>query len=276
MRSGVSWASRTLLIVACVLALAPLWFLLTGSVQNVHGALVMPPRLFPRSATLDQYRWLTGAQWFGAWVGNTIVVALGSAVGSVAVSCAAGYAFATYRIPGKRVLWVALLAGALIPRISLIIPQFVVFSRIGLSGTLLAAILPQWYHPVGLVLARTFFAALPQSIIESARIDGATDVQVLARIIVPLSRPVVATVGVFVGTQALGDYLWQMLQLQRPAVMTMLVGLMREAARRGGDVGLVPLSRQMAASVLLLIPMAIVFAVATRYFIGSIEGGVRE
>lgn len=275
MRNGASWASKAFIAVACAVALAPLWFLLTGSVQDVHGAMVMPPRLFPRGVTFAQYGWLTSVQWFWRWVGNTAIVAVASAFGSVAISCTAGYAFAAYRIPGKRALWVVLLAGALIPRISLIIPQFVVFSRLGLSGTLIAAILPQWYHPVGLVLSRSFFAALPASIMESARIDGANDAQIVARIIVPLSRAIVATVGVFVATQALGDYLWQMLQLQRPNSMTMLVGLMREAARRGGEIGLVPLSRQMAASVLLLVPMVVVFASATRYFVGSLEGGVR-
>jgi ABC-type glycerol-3-phosphate transport system permease component len=132
------------------------------------------------------------------------------------------------------------------------------------------------YHPVGIFLARTYFETVPRSMLESARLDGASEIQVLAHIVAPISRPIVTALALFVAMQTLGDYLWQMLQLQRPDSMTMLVGVTRAGMKRGGDIGVVPLGRQMAGAVILLAPVVAVFAGASRYFTSAVGGAVKE
>jgi ABC-type glycerol-3-phosphate transport system permease component len=237
---------------------------------------VMPPRLWPVAATLRNYAWVF-RQPVAQWAANTFVVTVGSVFLAVVTTTTGGYAFAFFRFPGKRFLWTLLLAGVMIPRMSMLIPMFVVFRKIGVSGTLWAAVLPAAYLPVGLYLSRAYFETVPRSVIESARIDGASDLQVLTQIVAPISRPIVTVVALFAGINALGDYLWQMLQLQRDGLQTMLVGLMRAASQASGfESRINPIGQAMAAAVVLALPMLAIFLIANRYFVGALGGAVRE
>ena len=276
MRSGASWLNRTILVVGMVLSLAPMWFLFVGSLQDIHGSLAMPPKLLPTQPKLEHYAFMVTQPKFGRWIVNSVVTVVVTVVGSVVVSCGAAYVFAFYRFPLKKAAWVVLLSSILVPRISLIIPQFVVLQRLGLQGTLWAAILPLLLQPVGMFLARNYFETVPRSLLESARLDGASEVRILRQVVMPLAVPILTCLAVFVAVAALGDYLWQMLQLQRPEVMTMLVGITRAGAKRGGDIGVVPLGRQMAGAVLLLAPLLAVFLAANKYFVGALGGAIKE
>ncbi len=269
--------NRTVVILAAIILLAPLWFLAIGSLQDIHGVLLMPPRLWPMNATLDNYQWAFSKP-VGVWALNTVVVAASVAVLSVAVSCSAGYAFAFYEFRGKRVLWLLLLAGIMVPRISLIIPLFVTIHKLGLTGTRLGVILSTTLSPVGLYLARTYFETVPKSVMESARLDGANDAQVLTRIVAPISRPIVTCLALFAGVGALQDFMWQMLQLQRTGRQTMIVGLMRAvmAMGSGGDMQVNPLGNKFAVSMILLAPLVVIFFGASRYFTSALGGALKE
>jgi ABC-type glycerol-3-phosphate transport system permease component len=268
--------TRPLILAVCVLFLLPMWFMLTGSLQDIHGVMHMPPRLLPLHPTLANYAYLLRGSAV-QWAMNTVVVVIASTLLSVFTSCTAGYAFAFYKFRGSRVLWLALLVGVMVPRISLLIPQFVVMRRLGLSGTLAAVILPAAYAPVSLYLARTYFETVPSSLLESARLDGASEWDVLRYVVGPVSRPIVTAVALFAAIGALQDFVWQSLVLQDESRQTLIVGLMRLAMKRGGgllDVN--PIGRGFAAGVLLLAPLVAVFAVANRYFVGSLGGALKE
>lgn len=268
--------NKAILAVIIAVMLAPLYFLLLGSVQHLHGMFVMPPRLWPTSATLANYAWVL-RQDVVTWAGNTLVVTSCAVLLAVVVSTTGGYSFAFYRFPAKRFLWALLLLGIMIPRMSMLIPSFVVFRKLGISGTLLAAILPSAYMPIGLYLARAYFRTIPAGVIESARVDGATDIQVLLYIVAPIAKPIVTVVALFSGIGVLGDYLWQLLQLQRQARQTLLIGLIRAASRMGGTEAQVnPIGYSMAAAVVLALPMLLIFLIANRYFIGALGGAVTE
>ena len=235
---------RKIIIVSFfVLLLAPLYFLITGSFQATAGLFVMPPRLWPRSPTLANYRWILTLP-VGTWAVNTLFITVTTVTLSVITTVTGGYAFAFYRFPAKKLLWILALSGIMVPHMSLLIPKFVVLGKLGLNGTRLAAILPGVYMPIGLYITRAYFETVPVSIMESARIDGANDAQILFRIVAPISQPIVTAVSLFVGIQSLGDYLWQLLQLQQPARQTLLVGLMRAVMTRGGgDLSVNPIGR---------------------------------
>lgn len=269
--------NRTVVILAAIILLAPLWFMAVGSLQDIHGVLLMPPRPWPSSPTLDNYAWAFSKP-VATWAMNTLVVTASVAVLSVVASCTAGYAFAFFSFPGKRLLWMLLLAGIMVPRISLIIPLFVTMQRLGLTGTRLGVILSTSLSPVGLYLARTYFETVPHSVIESARMDGANEVQVLARIVAPISRPIVTCLALFAAVGTLQDFLWQMLQLQRTGRQTLIVGLMRAVMAMGGsaDMQVNPLGHKFAVSMILLAPLVAIFFGASRYFTASLSGAVKE
>ena len=268
---------RVVLVAFIIVLMAPVWFMFTGSLQDIQGVLAMPPHLLPIHPTLANYAWLFRFGMVGRWALNSCIVVAIVVLASVAVSCMAGYAFAFYRFRFKKVLWLLLLAGIMVPRISLIIPLFVTVRKIGISGTLLAAAAPTIFTPVGMYLARTYFEGMPASLLESARMDGATEWQVLWRVVAPVCKPIIATLGLLAAMGALGDYLWQMLQLHREELQTLLVGITRSTMKRGGEEMQVnPLGRAMAGGTLLLLPMLIVFGVANKYFVTALGGAVKE
>jgi ABC-type glycerol-3-phosphate transport system permease component len=257
--------------------IAPLWFLGTGSLMKASKMMIMPPKLLPRAPTLDNYGWALGRPDIGTWIKNTALVTAGTVFGSVCLSLSAGYAFAMYAVWGKKILWAMLLAGLMIPRIALIIPTFVVASKMGIAGSIAAVILPCIFVPSGMYLARTFFESIPKSLIESARIDGASEVRILTSIVAPISKPLITSLALFSAIGALNDWIWQALNLQRPDTVTLMVGWIRATMQRsigGNDIN--PLGHSMAVGVLLLLPLMALFIIANKYFVGSLDGAVKE
>ena len=239
--------------------------------------LVMPPPLIPKHMMLDNYRWLAEYGHILRWSVNSVFVAVGLIGLSVTLSATAGYAFAFYKFPLKKAAWLAMLAGVMIPRISLIIPLFVVVRKLHLSGTLFAVILPVAFTPIGLYLARMYFETVPKSMLECARIDGANEVQVLAHVVAPISAPIIATLALFAAVYGLQDYLWQMLQLQSDNMRTLIVGITRAVMQRmGDDMQVNPLGRAMAGGTILVAPLLVVFSFANRYFVEALGGAVKE
>lgn len=264
---------RAALVLILAVMLLPLFFLVQGSFQNLHGTLVMPPRI-TTGYTLKHYQWILTLPILPMAI-NTAAVTLATAALTSAVVGAGAYAFAMYPLP--RWLWTLLLAGIMVPRMAMMVPLFVIMKNLGITGTLWAAILPAAYMPAGLYIANAYYRTIPRSLIDSARIDGAHEYQILARIILPIAKPVTATIALFSAVGAMQDFLWQMLQLQRPRVHTLLVGLFR-AVLTAGSIGIKidPIGQRMAVAVVLAAPLLAVFLIANRYFTTALGGATKE
>jgi len=270
--------NKVILIVLAIIMLLPVWFLATGSLTDMRGIMTMPPRLLPLRPSLSNYGYFLTKP-LGLWAANTAVIALGTALISVAVSCATGYAFAFFTWPLKKWLWLLLLAGIMIPRMSVTIPQFVVMRKLGLLSTYHGLILSRTLSPMGMYLARAYFQTVPRSLLDAARIDGAGEFQILARVVVPISRPIVTCLALFAGAGALGDYVWQSLVIRKDSLRTLILGLLQTVSdSNAGDLDLMlnPLGRQFAASMLLLLPLLILFFVASKYWTSSLSGAIKE
>jgi len=206
-----------------------------------------------------------------------MIVVVSTILISVTLSVSAGYVFSVYKFKFKKQLWLLYLAQMMIPKISLLIPLYVIMKHLHLSGKQLAVILPAALSPMGIYLAKNYFDSIPKSIIESARIDGASEFQILRFIVAPISKPIIAALSLFAGIGSLQDYLWQMLVLQKPERQTLLVGLMRKAAERGTtEMGVNPIGRSFAAGILLLFPLLLIFLAANKYFVESLGGAIKE
>lgn len=259
-----------------VLLLLPMYFMVIGSLQHIQNLMAMPPRWLPLHPSLESYatlfRYLRAE-----WPLNTLIVTLSVVALTVLISCAAGYSFAFFKFPGKRLLWMVLLLGLMVPYISLILPKYAIIKDLHISGTLAAVILPLVFSPTYMYLARTYFETVPLSLLESARLEGAEETTVLTRIVMPVSKPIVSAIAVFSATSALSDFLWQMLVLQRPSRQTLLIGLVFTIARRGGgDLSANPVGKGLAMGCILLVPLMIVFIIGNRYFVNAIGGALKE
>ena len=243
----------------------------------MRGVMKMPPDLFPKHPTLKNFK-LIFKEFNFIWIINTVIVAACVIIISVITSCAAGYAFAHFKIKGGKILWMILLSGIMIPRIVLYIPQYVILRKIGLSGTIAGVVLPLLFAPVSIYLARVYFRTVPKAIIESARLDGANEIQILKSIIISVSKPIVTALSLFAGMAALNDYVWQNLVLQREQRQTLIVGLMRiiTSLNTNKELGLNPLGLSMAVGTLLIIPVLLVFIFASKYFVNALGGALKE
>lgn len=267
---------RVLFVFVFIVLLTPIWFEFAGSLQDMYGIMVMPPAIIPPNPTLANY--IAIFKWpIPRFALNSAFIVVASVVLSVITSCTAGYVFAFYNFPGKRVLWLAYLFGIMVPRISLLIPQYVILARLNLAGEIWGVILPYVFVPTSIYLARSYFETVPRSLLESARIDGASEWQVLTRVVMPVSRPIVTALSVFAAIFALTDYIWQMLVLQANDKHTMIVGMIRRVMHHAAGEEMVnPIGKSFAVAMVLFVPLLAIFLASNKYFTGAISGAVKE
>lgn len=270
---GAATLKLLLLCLICAVLLFPLWLMVENSFTPARAFLRMPPKLIPYEFTLQNYKQALTMPYLPRWLLNSAVVASSVVVAGVVVNGAAGYVFAFSHHRWATYLFWCMMAPIFVTGFVLIIARFVVVGKLGMRG-LGAVIGMSIFWPTGIYLFRNYFQAIPPDFIESARMDGAREWTILARIVLPLSKPIIGAAVVFLGMGALGDYVWQFLNLQQVESRTFLVGLMQSTlnATVVKNIGY-----DLTVGTLLFIPYILIFAASSRYFIqGLTLGGVKE
>ncbi len=263
-----------LTLVAVILALAwalPLLWVLTGAFKG-HFDIVGPNRHFlPLEPTLQNWQNLVDPQ--GRAVSilrsslNSFIVASISTAGALIISSMAGYAFARLPFPGRGPLFIVLLGTMMIPFEVILVPLFLQFHRLGLLDTYPALVLPHMVSVLGIFLMRQFIQNVPRDLDEAARIDGANAWQIYYQIILPLTRPALATLAVFVFLEAWNDFLWPLIVVGSPGMQTLPLALITfRSAYSDLDYGTV-----LASVVLAVTPPLLFFVFAQRLVIQSIS-----
>jgi len=266
MRQVLRWV---LLLTIFVVLLMPVWLMISNSLSPAKGFLRNPPRLTPYEWTLDNYRRALALPLLPRWILNTTIVAGTIVTVGVIVNGAAGYAFGFYRGRWLRVVFWAFMIPIFLTRYVLLISRVRLVSIVGLEN-LAAVVSMSVFWAVGIFLFRNFFRGIPHEIVECARMDGAGEWRILLQIVLPMSRPMIGAAIVFLGMGALGDYVWQMLNLQAEAVRTYIVGLMATTL----DVYVVKnIGYDLTVGTLLFLPYLALFAVSSRYFIKGLTAG---
>ena len=251
------------------LLLFPLYLMVVHSFTPATVVMKFPPDLLPFDFTTFNYEYMAALPFFWRWVVNLGWITVATVALAVVVNCAAGYAFAYGKFPGKAVLFWLMMAPMFVTRFVLIISQYVLFGKLGLRGYL-AVVIIQLFSSMQIFLARNYFSAIPLSMAESARMDGASEWTILMRIILPISKSLVGATVAFLGMSVMGDFIWQMLQLVDPAKKTLIVGLV-QSTQRAGFGGSGNLGYNLAVGTVLIIPYMIIFAASSRYFISGVK-----
>jgi len=216
---------------------------------------------------------------FGHWFLNTVLYAVLSGVGAAALSTAAGYAFAKYNFPGKR-FWFAVVLGAImIPTTALALPTYLLFSSAHLTNTIWAVILPSLVSPFGVFLMRVFAEeAIPDSLLEAARIDGAGELRIFAQIGVRLLGPGVVTVLLFALVATWNNYFLPLIMLTDPSLFPLTVGLAQlQAASEAGGGASAQFSTVITGSLVSIVPLVVAFLYLQRYWQSGLStGSVKE
>jgi multiple sugar transport system permease protein len=265
-RARLPFSPRHLALVpiSAVMVLPLVWMLVT-SVETLDQTRHFPPTLIPSGIHWSNYRDAWNEAPFGRFFLNSVIVT-GTAVLSNLILCSlAGYAFARLRFLGRELLFVALLATLMVPFQVIMIPTFLIVQHLGLVDSLGGLIAPNLVTPFGIFLLRQFFRTLPVDLEEAARIDGSTRLGVLLRVVLPLSLPALATLGIVTFLWTWNDFLWPLIVITSTDQSTIQLGL---ASFQGAHV--TKWNLLMAGNVMALAPMLVVFIGAQRWFVRSL------
>jgi ABC-type glycerol-3-phosphate transport system permease component len=249
-----------------VVMLFPLYLMILISLRTADRAFLYPPDLWFNSITFENYpQALFKLLPFRLYVQNTVIVAALVIVGDLLSCSLVAYGFARFRFPGRDVLFTILLATLLMPFVVRLVPLFILFQKLGWINTFLPLIVPAYFGtPLFIFLMRQFFLTIPQELTDAARIDGAGELAIWWRIMLPLSKPVLAAVAIFSFQNTWNDFLGPLVFLQKAEVKTIILGLY-------GLMGMVvEWQLVMAAVVAAVLPLVVVFFVFQRYFVQGI------
>ena len=256
-----------LLLLIGLLAIFPFYWMVVGSFMAPVELFATIPHLWPSELDTATYQRIFQLVPMARYFMNSVIVAVSTTVIAVSVCSAAGYCFARLTFFGKSVLFALILAALMVPYQSTIVPLFVMFANWNLLNSYPGIILPGVVSAFGVFMMTQFFQTLPKEMREAAIVDGANEFRIFARIYLPLARPAVATLGLFVFMESWDQLLWPMIVAPNPDMRTLQVGLafIRSAATVQNQV--------MAAIVLSVIPVIIAFLLAQRQFIAGIAAG---
>ncbi len=254
-----------MLLPLAFLMVVPLIWMVITSVQTLNETRHFPPILIPSGIQWENYTEVLQRAPFARWFLNTLVVTVVVVIGNLLFCSLAGYAFARIKFFGRDVVFILVLATLMIPFQVIMIPTFLIVRELGLIDTLGALIVPNLAGAFGIFLLRQFFRSLPIELEEAARIDGASRLGVLFKIILPLSGPVLATVAVITFLWTWNDFLWPLVTIYSPSNMTLQLGLTTFQGAHQTNTHLL-----MAANVMSVVPVLLLFFVAQRFFIRGI------
>ena len=258
-------ATLALLIVATGLFTLPFLWSLSISFQPPGDVFRWPIKLIPDPATLRNYERLWTEIPFARWLFNSSYVTLTVTAANLFLDALAGYAFARLRFPGRNVLFALLLATLMVPSHVVLVPKFMLLNAFGLVNTYTALIAPATVQVVGLFLMKQFFESIPRQLEEAARIDGCNRFQVFWRVVLPLSKPALAALGIYTFQGNWNEFLWPLVATTTSDMFTLPVGLAMFRYEFK-----VEWTMLMAGSMLIALPTLIIFLVFQRLFIQGV------
>ena len=273
-RRRYAWLTVAAGAVVVVLTYFPLIFVLSNSLKSGQG--IYGSGVFSLFTQFDSHNYAL------AWTGvsrqllNTIIVAAVTILIGVTAAALGAYAFSQVRFRGKELVFLAYIALLFVPATLTLIPLFLTIQKLHFFNTWWALILPYAAssQPLLVLIFRGFFEQIPRELLESARVDGCAEHQVLARIVVPLTRPVLLTGAILVTINVWGDYLWPTIVIQDPAKITISAGVQQFVGSFGTNLsngGAI-----FAAFVIATLPMFALVGLTMRYFVSGLTEGATK
>jgi len=269
-RAFVAWVgSHGVLILACALVIAPIYFLVLGSFKSVEEFFSAPFGL-PQHFSLDNYRRAWTEASISTTIRNSAIVTVSAVLISTVVSCLASYAIARLPFRGSLALRLLFVGGLIVPVQLIMVAIFIIMRWIGLLGTLGSLILvySTFGIPLGVLVLVGFFQALPKELSEAATIDGASDFQTFMRIILPLSMAPILTVVILNGVWIWNDFFIALVLSTKPSVETLPLGILNFFGVYSTEWGLI-----FASVVLSALPVVALYLLMTRRFIAGMTAG---
>ncbi len=268
-RSGQVWNALTIatLVITAAIMIAPFLWLVSSSLKTQVQIFQFPPQWLPNPVMFENYVNAMTAKPFGLYLWNTLKIVFLNVIAVVITSSFCAYGFARIRFKGRDFWFGIVMATLFLPYAILIVPHFIIFTRLGWVDTILPLTVPQFFGggAFNIFLMRQFFRSIPEELADAARIDGCSEFGIYWRIMMPLAVPALITIGIFTFLGAWNDLLGPVIYLRSPENFTVAVGLasFRSTLSNSWDL-------QLAAATAMILPVIVVFFFAQRYFIKGI------
>ncbi len=253
-------------IPGAIMFLLPFLWMLSASLKASNEIFIFPPQWIPSPLHWENYTNALALAPFGLYLRNTLFITLGNMLGNLVSCTLAAYGFARLRGRGKNFLFLLMLGTIMLPNWVTLIPQYVMFSSIGWSNSFAPLMVPAWFGwPFFIFLLRQFFMTIPRELEEAARLDGASTFGIFWRIILPLSKPALATIAVLAFIGNWNNFLTPLIYLRDTNLHTLAIAINRFRGQYA-----IYYNYMMAISVLVVIPVIIIFFIFQRFLIKGI------
>ena len=277
-RRVLAYAILTLFV---VIAIGPAFYLISPAFRDSVSLFTYPPEWIPSEPTLDNYRFLFSSTSYVRWAINTVIFAGCTTILTLITNSMAGYAFARLRFPGRNLLFFVILATLMVPVAAVLAPTYLTVNFIGdlpVIGdwididTYLGLILPSAVSPLGVFMMRQFIETLPDGLYEAARLDGAGEWRIFTKIVLPLIKPALVVLGIFVFMLTWASYLWPLVAATGNDYRVLTVGIASLKGQFVTNWGVLA-----AASLLTIVPVTIVFLFFQKWFVqASMAGALKQ
>jgi len=259
-------------IAGALFFLLPLFWMFATSLKSYDEVFAFPPIWWPPHPHWSNYRELVTELPFLRYTLNTIFVTAVTLIGYMVSSSIVAFGFSYFRIPGKKALFTVLLVTLMLPPQVTMIPQYILFNKLGWVGTFLPLIIPPFFGGAfAIFLLKQFFDTVPKEFSEAAKLDGANEWTIFTRIYIPLSKPAFATAALFIFIWTWTDFLNPLIYLNDDRMYTLSIGLQQLSTART-----TAWPQLMAGSIVMTLPVLLLFLVAQKTFIkGMRVGGIK-
>ncbi len=264
-------------IILSIILMVPFFWSLISSFKPVYEIRLLPPELFPTEWRPQNYLDVFNVRRFPFWVRNTVYVTILATIGTAFTSMLGGYAFARFRFPGRALLFSLTLSTLMLPDVVTLIPRYLLYYVLGMLNTHWPLILPFWFGGSAffIFLFRQFFMTIPLDLDDAAKIDGASYLDILLRVIMPLSMPAVMTVAIIAFIAHWDSFIFPLIILNTPELFTLAIGIRFFSISPSQDAA--PQDHiLMAMSVMMTVPIIILFFLGQRYLVrGVVMSGIK-
>ncbi|EJA0905638.1 carbohydrate ABC transporter permease [Listeria monocytogenes] len=258
---GAQIAVITILTVGGFFMILPFIWMVLSSLKTDAEILKIPPTIWPETFTLDNFTKLFTEMDFAIYLKNTLIIVFFSFFG-LFLNAMAGYGFAKFKFKGKNKLFYLVLATMMIPGQVTMIPVYLLLNAAGLTNTMTGIVLPGLVGAFRIFLFRQFMSTISDDLLEAARLDGASEFYIFWRIVIPISRPVLAVQGILTFIAGWNSFLWPLIIANDEKFYTLSVGLQLLKGQYGSNYAL-----QMAGATFMVIPIILIFMTFQKYIL---------
>lgn len=261
-----------LMIMIALIFLFPVLWVISSSLKSGSELFQYPPTLFPSEINLSSFQSVLVENDFITYFKNSAFVAVTATLITVVINTMAGFAFAKYNFRFSNLIFLMLISAEMLPTEILMAPTFDVIAALGLYNSLWGIIIAPAASPTGVFMMRQYFLSVPDSLIESARMDGASEWTVFTRIMVPIAKPIIATLSILSFMWRWNDFIWPLIVISEDRLYTLQLAIANLVGERAIDWGAL-----LSASVISMIPVLVVFLIFQKQIIQSIAStGLRD